>query len=239
MIESEKIEYKHLGTTLEAYLAYDNKHLKKRPIIFIFHAWNGRDPFVCKKADFLAELGFVGCALDIYGQGVLGTSWEENTKLCTPFFEDRAFLRERILSGFNATKNHEKALPDHFSAIGFCFGGLCALDLARSGAPLQGVVSFHGALEAPKNIKNEKIQAKMLILHGHLDPLAPPSEVVDFQNEMTRENVDWQVHLYGNAYHSFTNPSANDLSKGTVYNPTVEKRSMIAMQSFLYELYHT
>ena len=145
-MKAEKIEYSHLGKTLEAYVAYDEKEKEKRPAILIFHAWKGKDDFVCEKAEMVAKLGYVGCALDIYGKGVLGSSPEENAKLMEPFISDRRFLRDRMLSGLQVAKDHPLVDKERLGAMGFCFGGLCALDLARSGAPLKGVVSLHGLL---------------------------------------------------------------------------------------------
>lgn len=236
-MKAEKIEYSHLGKTLEAYVAYDEKEKEKRPAILIFHAWKGKDDFVCEKAEMVAKLGYVGCALDIYGKGVLGSSPEENAKLMEPFISDRRFLRDRMLSGLQVAKDHPLVDKERLGAMGFCFGGLCALDLARSGAPLKGVVSLHGLLTAPEDLENKAINSKVLVLHGHDDPMVPPDQVLSFENEMTEAGVDWQVHAYGKVVHAFTNPAANNPEMGTVYSEVAEKRAMQATQNFFREIF--
>jgi len=232
----EKVEYTHEGTTLEAHVAYDESIKGKRPGILIFHAWRGRDAFVCEKAELMAQLGYVGFALDVYGKGVLGSGPEENAKLMEPLVSNRNFLRERMQVGIQAIQNHPVLDSNRIGAMGFCFGGLCALDLARAGVPLKGVVSFHGQLTGAEGIKNAPIQAKVLVLHGHDDPMVPPEQVLDFEKEMTEAEADWQVHAYGKTVHAFTNPEANDPERGTVYSPSAEKRSMQAMQNFFEEV---
>lgn len=236
-MKTERIDYTHLETTLEAYVAYDEAKVGKRPAVLIFHAWRGKDDFVCQKAEQLAKLGYVGIALDIYGKGILGSGPEENAKLMEPFINDRGFLRDRMTAGMHVALGHPQVDSTALGAMGFCFGGLCALDLARSGVPLKGVVSFHGLLMAPEGLKNSSIQAKLLVLHGHDDPMVPPEQVLEFEKEMTEAGVDWQVHAYGKTMHAFTNPAANDPKMGTVYSEVAEKRSMQAMQNFFQEVF--
>jgi dienelactone hydrolase len=232
-MKTETIEYSHQEATLEAFVASNGK---KGAGILIFHAWRGRDDFVCEKAKWLASLGYIGIALDLYGKGVLGNSVEENGKLMQPLIEDRKFLLSRMEEGLKVGAAHPLVEKGKMSAIGFCFGGLCALDLARSGAPLQGVVSFHGLLNSPGY--PIKPQAKILVLHGHDDPMVPPKEVEAFEKEMTEAKVDWQVHVYGNTTHAFTNPMANDPKLGTIYSEAAEKRALHAMVDFFKEIYH-
>jgi len=233
-METELIEYGHEGTVLEAFMAHDPSK-GRCPTVLIFHAWRGRDEFVLEKAKWIASLGYVGVALDIYGKGVIGSSVEENGKLMEPFMKDRKFLFSRMESGFSAVQNHPSVDPSQFGAIGFCFGGLCALDFARSGADLKGVVSFHGLLNPPDYPSNPK--AKILVLHGYEDPLAPPNQLAAFQEEMTKCAADWQVHVYGKTVHAFTNPTAKDPKIGTVYSPTAEKHALQSMENFFTEIY--
>ncbi|MCP3680134.1 MAG: dienelactone hydrolase family protein [Gammaproteobacteria bacterium] len=230
-------DYKHDDVTLEAFFASPETVAQPLPIIIICHAWAGRDQFACDKARALAELGYLGVAIDVYGKGVLGTSVEENTALITPFMQDRVLLRQRLLLGMEAAKTLANADSDKIAAIGYCFGGLCALDMARSGADLKGVVSFHGLLNAPDNLANAEIHAKIVALHGHDDPMVPPQQVLDFETEMTEANVDWQVHVYGQTQHAFTNPEANDNKMGTVYNATADYRAWLTLQNFLVEIF--
>jgi len=237
MIKTQKIDYSDGSVTLEGYYAFDDEEKHKRPLILVVHDWSGRNEFACQKAKKLAELGYIGFALDIYGKGKIGNNNDEKSALMNPFMQDRNLLRKRLLAALDTAKNLEIVDSNRIGAIGFCFGGLCALDLARSGASLAGVVSFHGLL-APPDLKKEKIQAKILVLQGHDDPMAPPAQVLSFQNEMTEAQVDWQIHIYGRTVHAFTNPLANDPGFGTVYNACADKRSWIAMKNFFTELFH-
>ncbi len=236
-MKNQKIDYTHLDKTFEAYFAYDENKEGKQPALFIFHAWAGRDAFVCNKAEEMAKLGFVGIALDVYGKGVLGKSKEERMQLMNPLLEERSLLLGRILSGVNAFKTNPLIDQNRLGAIGFCFGGLCALDLARTGIDLKGVVSFHGALQPPQHHQEKTIRAKILVLHGHNDPGIPPEKVCLFEDEMDRSKADWQVHIYGNTVHGFTNPEANDVAAGIVYSEKAAKRSMQSMVSFFKECF--
>jgi dienelactone hydrolase len=126
---------------------------------------------------------------------------------------------------------------DNIAAIGFCFGGLCVLDLARIGADLKGVVSFHGLFGAPGNTQGMKIKARVMALHGHEDPMVPVKAVNDLQNELTAAGADWQIHVYGDTMHAFTNPKANDPSFGTVYSENANRRSWQTLLNFLKEIF--
>lgn len=233
-MKTETIDYSHEGKDLEAFVAFDETK-EKAPGILIFHAWKGRDDFVLEKAKWLTSLGYVGIALDMYGKGVLGSSPEENAKLMQPFMDDRKFLLSRMESGLKVSMNHPRVDKQKIGAVGFCFGGLCALDLARSGAPIQGAISLHGLLTPPDY--GTKIAGKVLVLHGHDDPMVPPEQVLAFEDEMTKANVDWQVHVYGKTMHAFTNPVANDPKAGTVYSEVAEKRALQSVENFFKEIY--
>lgn len=235
MLIKKTIEYRDKDTLLEGYYVYDDSIKTKRPLVLVAHDWTGRNEFAMQKAEKLAELGYVGFALDMFGKGILGKTKEEKVALITPLMSDRGVLQRRMNAALQTAIKLEQVDASRTSAIGFCFGGLCALDLARSGADIKGVVSFHGLLNAPENIK-DAIKAKILVLHGHDDPMVPPSQVLDFETEMTTAKVDWQVHVYGNTMHAFANPQANDPAFGTVYNKCADKRSWIAMMNFLAEV---
>jgi dienelactone hydrolase len=236
-IVSNTVNYVDGDVVLEAFFAYDNAVEGRRPAVLINHAWGGRDEFVANKAIKLAELGYVGFALDMYGKGILGSGPEENAKLMQPFMDDRAMLQKRIGAALAALKLLPWVDDKKCAAIGFCFGGLCVLDLARTGTDIKGVVSFHGLLHPPGNVKGIPIKAKVLALHGHDDPMAPPEQALAFQQEMTRAGADWQMHVYGNTMHAFTNPVANNPSFGTVYQADADRRSWIAMKNFLEEIF--
>jgi dienelactone hydrolase len=237
MLQTAKIEYQAGDHLLEGYYAFDDSKPGKKPAVLVAPDWSGRNDFACQKAEQLAELGYVGFALDMYGKGILGQTKEEKSALIKPLVEDRSLLRQRMLAAFETVHQLEIVNTARMGAIGFCFGGLCVLDLARSGAELRGVVSFHGLLNAPSHLKNESIRAKVLALHGHDDPMVPPEQVAAFQQEMTTAGVDWQLHVYGNTMHGFTNPTANDPGFGTVYSALADKRAWIAMKDFFAEVF--
>ena len=222
------------GKTHEAVLAGDGS---PRPTVLICHAWAGRSEFEGDKAKAIAELGYTGVAIDLYGKGVLGTSAAENEALMTPFVQDRAMLQARLNSIVDIVKGQPECNASRVAAIGFCFGGLCVLDLARARADVNGVVSFHGLLGAPGNTSDNQINAKVLALHGWDDPMAPPNDVEKFGQEMTAAKADWQLHAYGGVMHAFTNPAANDPDFGTVYDANADRRSWVAMTNFLAELF--
>ena len=237
MLKTKKIDYYDGNTLLEGYYAFDDSKPGKKPAVLVAPDWSGKNDFACQKAEQLAELGYIGFALDMYGKGKLGETKEEKIALMSPFMEDRALLRQRMLAALDAVNKLENINPSRIGAIGFCFGGLCVLDLARSGADVRGVVSFHGLLGAPSNLPDKKIQAKILALHGYDDPMVPPEQVAEFQKEMTKTKVDWQIHIYGNTMHAFMNQKANDPGFGTVYNPLTEKRAWLAMKDFFAEIF--
>jgi dienelactone hydrolase len=232
----QTLDYRDGSTSLEAYVALPSNTQSKNPGVLVFHAWGGRDQFACDKANSLAALGYVGIAVDIYGKGVLGKSNEENQKLLTPFMQDRNLLRRRIEAGLEMARSLPIVDPSRMGAIGFCFGGLCALDLARTGVDIRGVVSFHGLLNPPQTAISPQIRAKILALHGHDDPMATPDQVLAFEKEMTAAKADWQIHVYGNTLHAFTNPAAHDPDFGTVYKPQAEMRALQSMRNFFQEV---
>ena len=237
MIQEQFVEYEHAGATLEGFLACDDTEDGARPAVMVVHAWAGRSQFECDKARALAELGYVGFAADLYGKGVLGNSVEENASLMQPFLEDRALLQSRLTTALETLKSLPEVDNDRIAAIGFCFGGLCVLDMARTGTDIKGVASFHGLFGAPGNTAGTKIKAKVLALHGHEDPMVPVNAVVELEKELTEAGADWQIHVYGNALHAFTNPAANNPELGAIYNKNADKRSWQALLNFLDELF--
>jgi len=236
-IQTKTIDYQDGDVDLQGYLAWDDAVDGKRPGVMIAHAWAGRSDFENGKAEALAKLGYVGFALDNFGRGILGTNTEENSALIQPFLDDRAMLQGRMQIALKVLKGLDEVDASRVAAIGFCFGGLCVLDLARTGTDICGVVSFHGLFGSPGNTAGNKIKAKVLALHGWDDPMAPPDQVVSLAEELSSMGADWQVHGYGNTMHAFTNPQANDPDFGTVYSPDADRRSWNAMQDFLSEIF--
>ena len=235
MITSE-LEYQHDKSTLAGFLAHQEGN-KPRPAVLICHAWKGRDQYVCDKAIELAKEGYVGFALDVYGKGLLGTSVEENTRLMTPFIEDRDFLQQRLLAGYEALRKLPQVDQQHIAAIGYCFGGLCVLDLMRTGTQLRGVVSFHGLLMPRGKDNVAKTNTKALVLHGGSDPMVSFNDVAALNDEMQKMQAEWQLHVYGSAQHAFTNPEAKDPKLGTIYNEHAAEHSNFLLKRFLQEIF--
>jgi len=230
------IEYTIDGKIYEGYfVSHDDKEL--RPTVLISHAWSGISDFEKQKAEDIAALGYKAFAIDMYGKGIRGKTVEENQKLMSILTNDRALLRTRIKAGLAATKTLQGVDSSKIAAIGFCFGGLCVLDLARSGVPIKGVASFHGFFNAPENLPNELIKAKVIAFHGYDDPMVPPEEINQLGKEMNDAGVDWQIQAYGLTYHAFTNPAAQNPTAGAVFSETANKRSWQTLVNFLEELF--
>ncbi|HMN69173.1 MAG TPA: dienelactone hydrolase family protein [Bdellovibrionales bacterium] len=237
-IRTQTIEYKDGNTVLEGFIAYNAKMSAVRPGILIVHEWMGLDDFNKERAVKLAELGYTALAVDIYGKGVRPKDQKEAAAVSSIYKSDRARMRRRIKAGYDALNEHMTVRKGEIAAIGYCFGGTTALELARSGAGLKGVVSFHGGLDTPRPEDAKKIKAKVLALHGADDPYVPAEQVAAFEDEMRKAGVDWQLVKYSKAVHSFTNPGAgSDNSKGVAYNAEADRRSWIAMQDFLKEIF--
>jgi dienelactone hydrolase len=230
--------YHEEATALHGYLAFDETSTERRPAVLVVHDWTGRNAFACQKAEALAAMGYVGFAIDMFGDAQLGETNDEKLALIKPLLEQRNVLQARILAAYQAVIALPMVDPQRVSVIGFCFGGLCALDLARSGAPITGAVSFHGLLNPPSTLKKQAISSKILVLHGYEDPMVTPTDVDAFCQEMTAAGVDWQLHIYGQTQHAFMNPAAHDPALGTVYQPRTEHRAWLAMTDFLTETFH-
>lgn len=222
---------------LEGFLAYEDGVKKPRPAVMVAHDWSGRNEFACQKAQLLAKMGYIGFALDMFGQGRIGKTLEEKQALIEPLVNNREQLSARVNAALKALVSRPEVDKDRVAIIGFCFGGLCALDLARSGADIKGAISFHGLLGKPEHLKSKQIKAKILVLHGYDDPMVKPDLVQSFCQEMTEAKVDWQVHMYGHVQHGFTNPQAHDAELGIFYNKLAEQRSWLAMTNFLNEIF--
>lgn len=235
-MQMRKVEVQDGGVVLESTVVIP-EGVTKAPIVFIFHAWEGKGAFTEQKAMDLAKLGYIGCALDLYGKGKLGKSREECAALMNPLFSDREKLRQRIYCYKEILEKIPEADEGKIGAIGFCFGGLCALDFARSGAKVKGVVSFHGVLVPPDSCPSAKIDAKIMVCHGAKDPMVSKKQVFDFMEEMEEKGVDYQVHIFGKAMHAFTNPEANDPGFGTLYDEDADKRSFVLMKQFFSEIF--
>jgi dienelactone hydrolase len=236
-VQSRVVDYKDGDKVFEGYLAFDDKSRGPRPCVLISHAWAGAGDFECAKARALAELGYAGFCADLYGKGVRGGSNEENAKLMQPLLDDRKLLQRRLTKSLEAARAQAEVDASAMAAMGFCFGGLCVLDLARIGTDIKGVASFHGLFHPPGNTEGTKIKAKVLAMHGWDDPMVKPEHVVALGNELTAAGADWQIHAYGHTKHAFTNPDANMPEYGLQYNAVADRRSWQTLKNFLTELF--
>ena len=238
-IQTKTVEYKQGDTALEGVLVYDDAIKTKRPGVLIVHQWLGLTDYEKHRAEMLAQLGYVAFCADIYGKGVRPKDTTEAGPLAGKYKSDRALLRARVNAGLAALEKSEFVDTKHIAAIGYCFGGTTVIELARSGADIAGVVSFHGGLDSPTPADGRNIKCKVLACHGADDPFEAAKDLAAFQSEMRDNKVDWQLIEYGGAVHSFTQPMAgNDNSKGAAYNERADKRSWESMKQFLAEAFH-
>jgi dienelactone hydrolase len=237
-IKTEPVEYKHGDTTLEGFHAYDDSMPGKRPGVLVVHQWKGLGDYEKKRAEMLAKLGYNVFCADIYGKGIRPANPKDAGALAGKFKSDRELLRDRVKAGLDALKENKMTDEKKIAAIGYCFGGTTVLELARSGADIAGVVSFHGGLNTPNPSDAKNIKSKVLALHGADDPNVAAPEVASFEKEMREGGVDWQLVAYGGAVHSFTDWNAgNDNSRGAAYNEKADKRSWEAMKQFFAEIF--
>lgn len=237
-IKTEAVEYKQGDVTLQGYIAYDTAIKGKRPAVLVVHDWMGVSDDTKMRAEQLAALGYVALTADIYGKGVRPKNGQEASAEAGKFYKDRALLRARVRAGLDYLSSSEQADPSQLAVMGYCFGGACALELARSGAPVRGVVTFHGGLANPNPADAKNIKGKVLVLHGADDPFVKQEELKGFMDEMRAAGVDWQLTQYSGAVHSFTVKAAgNDNSKGAAYNAVADRRSWQAMKDFFAEIF--
>ncbi len=237
-LRTDVVEYKEGNTILEGLVSYDDEIKAARPGVLVIHDWMGVTAHTKGITEDLARQGYVAFAADIYGKGIRPADTKESAAEAGKYKSDRALLRARANAGLAQLKKQSQADPSRLAAIGFCFGGTTVLELARSGAEIAGVVSFHGGLDSPAPADGKNIKAKVLVLHGADDPFIKPEDLSAFQDEMRLNKVDWQMNYYGNSVHAFTQEKAgNDNSKGAAYNELASKRSFSAMHSFFGELF--
>ena len=234
------VSYSDAEVKLEGFHIYDDSVTGPRPAVLVIHQWMGITDHEKQRARMLAELGYNVFAADIYGVGVRPASPAEAGKEAGKYKKDRSLFRSRLQAGLEVLRKDERTEPGKIAAIGFCFGGTAVLELARAGTDLAGVVSFHGGLDAAEGVAAKKggIPAKVLVLHGAVDPYVPAEQVAAFEKEMNEAAADWQLVAYGSAVHAFTQRGAgDDPSKGAAYHEMADRRSWIAMKSFFDEIF--
>ncbi len=237
-VQTKVIEYKQGDQVLEGYLAWDDAATGPRPGVLVVHDWTGLGDYAKLRARKLAELGYIAFAADIYGKGIRPATPQEAGAQVGIYKKNPKLMRERVCAGLDVLCRQPLCDPKRVAAIGYCFGGTCVLELARSGADVAGVVSFHGGLATANPADAKNIRGKVLVLHGGDDPHVPPKEVQAFEDEMRSAGVDWQLVVYGGAVHAFTNPAAgSDKSRGAAYNAAADRRSWQATRAFFGEIF--
>jgi len=238
-VKTKSIEYRDGDVVLEGFVAWDPAAVSQSaPGVLVVHQWMGLTDYEQSRCHQLAELGYVALALDVYGKGVRPENPQAASKLAGVYKSDRKLYRKRLNLGLDQLKKLPGVDSTKLAAIGYCFGGTGVLELARSGAAVQGVVSFHGGLDSPTPEDGKNIRAKVLVLHGEDDPFVPKEDIAAMQQEFNAAGVDWQMVIYSQTVHSFTQPAAgSDNSRGAAYNERSDKRSWLAMQQFFHELF--
>ena len=237
-IKTEVVEYKDGDTVCEGFLAYDDANDKLRPGVLVVQDWTGVGDYVKGRAQQLAEMGYVAFCADIYGKGVRPTDPKDCAAQAGKYKGDRPVLRGRVNAGLAQLVNSPLVQKGRVAAIGYCFGGTTVLELARSGADVQGIVSFHGGLGTPTPDDAKNIKGKVLVCHGADDPFVKPDEVAAFKDEMAKGGVKNKFVAYPGAVHSFSNPQAgSDNSKGAAYNAAADKESWTEMKGFFAEIF--
>ncbi len=232
------VQYEADGVVLKGYLAYDTNVKMKSPGVLVVHEWWGLNDYARMRARMLASLGYTALALDMYGEGKQAAHPADAIKFSSEIMKNFETAKIRFNAAMDYLKGQPTVDPDRIGAIGYCFGGTTVLELARSGADVKGVASFHGTLDTPNPADAKNIKGSVLILQGADDPYVPIAQRTAFQDEMEKGGVDWQMNIYGHAVHSFTNPaSGNDKPKGLAYNMKADKRSWEAMKLFFKEIF--
>lgn len=244
-MEHNKIVYQIDGVNYVGYLALPKTNyseIQQHPAIIVAHAWMGQDHFARKQAEKLAQLGYVGFAADVYGEGKVVSKTEDAQNLMLPLFKDRQLLQKRIIAAFEVLQRHRLVDRQKIGAIGFCFGGLTVIELLRSGVDVKGVVSLHGVLGnqmGPVKAKTvpiaKSVKGSLLVLHGNDDPLVSQEDILEFKKEFTDAKVDWQMNIYSHTSHAFTNPDMHDEIHGLKYQPLTTERAWWALLHFFSE----
>lgn len=237
-MHTESLEYRDGDVTLRGFLAFDDRKSGKRPGVLVMPEAFGLGAQVKRRAEMLAALGYVALAGDPYGGGLQLTDLQEAVKRAGAMFADPSKARNRARAALDKLASLPQVDPGRLAAIGYCMGGSFSLELARDGAPLSGIVSFHGGLQTQRPAEAGKVKAKILVCTGADDPFVPVVQVNSLADEMTKAGADWQIISYGGTVHSFTNPEADKVGVPTIaYNKLSDERSWKAMTSFFEEIF--
>lgn len=236
-MHTEDFDYRHGERVFGAYSAYDETRVGKRPGVLVLHDLWGLGEQPRERARRLAELGYVGFAVDIFGDRFQPKSLQEALPIVESLRADTRRFRDLLRAGVDQLAKHPKVDPLRLAAIGFCLGGICVLELARDGVGLRGVVCFHGNLDTTEPARKGEVKAKVLVCTGGADGIIPDAQISAFQDEMRTADADWQVNVYGGAEHSFTNIFADRSGiPGVSYHEAADRRSWEAMRNFFNEV---
>ena len=237
MSEQRRLEQDFRGQPIEHVLVHDGSG-DARPTVLIIPTVMGVSPLELGFAERLVGLGYNAVVADLFGRRFTPVVDREVAfAAMNALLEDRAALRDRLIAVLDLTKQQDQVETRKVAVIGYCFGGLCTLDLARSGAEFRGAASFHGLFKPPGLAPN-RIQAKVVAFHGWNDPMVPPEDVVALGKELTEAGADWQIHCYGHVGHGFTNPNATQLGiEGVFYHEAAARRSWASLVAFLGEVF--
>jgi len=235
-VVGKNVEYSVQGVVLKGYLAYDNSITGKRPGILVVHEWWGLNSYARKRARMLAGLGYTALAVDMYGEGKQAMHPDDAGKFSSELMKNFEVAKTRFLASEDFLKKQPTVDPKKIGAIGYCFGGGIVLNMARQGADIAGVASFHGNLTAIKPAEPGMVKAKIRVYTGADDKFIPAETVASFKKEMTDAKADFKVIVYPGAIHSFTNPDATKLGKKynlpLAYNAKADKESWEDMKTF-------
>ncbi len=234
-METKFLDYDFGDGIGEAFVAFEGN--EKKPCVLIAHAWAGQHQIDHEFAKTIAKMGYIGVAIDMFGKGVRGVQGADNSHLIEPLVSNRSLLLARVSAALNFAQSLENCDNSRIAIMGFCFGGMCAIDLARSGTDeIKTATSFHG-LFYPNGLEAKEIKSKVLVLHGFDDPMANPEQMLELGRELTNANADWQIHAFGQTTHAFTNPSANNKAAGLLYNEKSRDRAWEIFTSHLREVF--
>ena len=235
MLETQNLHYRDLDLALTGFMAFDPAAGERRPGVLVVHGGAGLDDHAKGRARRIAEHGYVVFACDMYGDGVAGN--RDKVLACiSTLRSDPGILCRRAEAGIDVLRSHPM-VDGRLAAVGYCFGGMTVLELARNGTNLVGAVSVHGSLETSQHVHPGAIKARILVCHGALDPHVPPDHVRTFEEEMIRVQADWQLFIYGTAMHGFTHETATGQQRGVKYDALTDQRSSKAIQTFFSEIF--
>ena len=237
MSEQRSLKQDYRGQAVEHVLVHDGSG-SARPTVLIIPTVMGVSPLELGFAERLIGLGYNALVVDLFGKRFTPVvDREEAFAAMNGLLADRAALRDRLVSVLDLAKQQAEVDADRVAVIGYCFGGLCTLDLARSGADFRGAASFHGLFKQP-GLPPNPIKPKVVAFHGWNDPMVPPEDVVALGKELTEAGADWQIHCYGHVGHGFTNPNADQIGiDGVFYHEAAARRSWASLVSFLGEVF--